>query len=201
MSAIKEKINPAAVTPDREIVITRVFDAPREMRQRNKKSAGRLTGLRKTQRRAAQPLPLGRFARVAGREVDDLAPQFLRRPPRLRCLEVCRNVEFNQFLHNVLLAGNPTPPFGALAEPAQNPGPVQSCVSLFPHSVSCSSKLSATNKNTTTQAEFLAACAKALKFGKAMCALAQKEKRNFRRAGGIAHVLTFVWIKDGFGAN
>ena len=31
MSAIKERANPAAVTPDREIVITRVFDAPREM--------------------------------------------------------------------------------------------------------------------------------------------------------------------------
>jgi hypothetical protein len=197
MSAIKEKINPAAVTPDREIVITRVFDAPREMRQRTKKSAGLPTFLR----RAAKPLPLGRLARVAGREVDDLAPQFLRRPPRLRRLEVCRNVEFNQFRHNVLLAGNSTPPFCALAEPAQNPGPVRSCVSLFPHSIFCSSKLSATNKNTTTQAEFLAACAKTLKFGKAMCALAQKEKRNFRRAGGMAHVLTLVWIKDAFGAN
>jgi uncharacterized protein YndB with AHSA1/START domain len=31
MSAIKEQDNPAAVTPDREIVISRVFDAPREL--------------------------------------------------------------------------------------------------------------------------------------------------------------------------
>lgn len=31
MSAIKERTSPAAVTPDREIVITRVFDAPREL--------------------------------------------------------------------------------------------------------------------------------------------------------------------------
>jgi hypothetical protein len=194
MSAIKEQNNAAAVTPDHEIVITRVFDAPREMiweaftdpkkqrmRKRNKKSAGPLTGLRKTQRKAAQPLPLGRLACVTGMEVDDLAPQFLRRPPRFRRMEVCRNVEFNQFRHHVLLAGNPTPPFGALAKPAQKPGPVQSWVSLFPHSVSCFSKLSATSKNTTTQVEFLPACAKTLKFGKAMCALAKRKTQLLSR--------------------
>src|SRR5882724_7542260 len=83
--------------------------------QENKKLAGPLTLLR----RAAQPVSLGRLACIAGREVDDLAPQLFRRPPRFWRLEVCRNVEFNQFRHHVLLAGNPTPLSGVLDEPPQ----------------------------------------------------------------------------------
>jgi len=118
----------------------------------NKKLAGPLTLLR----RAAQPVLLGRLACIAGREVDDLAPQLFRRPPRFWRLEVCRNVEFNQFRHHVLLAGNPTPLSGVLDEPPQKSEPAQAHVSLFPHYICCSSKLSATNKNTEPLGELLA---------------------------------------------
>jgi hypothetical protein len=123
------------------------------MQHENKNLAGPPTFLRK----AALLVPLGRLACSAGMEVDDLAPQLFRRPPRLRRLEVGRNVEFNQFRHNVLLAGNPTPLDGVLQEPPQKSEPVQLHVSRFPHYVSCSSKLSAASKNTQTRKELFAA--------------------------------------------
>jgi hypothetical protein len=107
-------------------------------------------------RKAAQPVLLSRLACSAGMEVDDLAPQLFRRPPRLRRLEVCRNVEFNQFRHHVLLAGNPTP-LGVREEPPQKSQPVQAHVSLFPQSICSSSKLSAANKNTEAKEEFFIA--------------------------------------------
>jgi hypothetical protein len=174
MSAIKEKLSLAEVTPDREIVITRVFDAPREMfwmptrvaklelrpggtflyslmRERNKKPAGSPTGLLKMQRRAAQPEALSRFARVGGMEVDNLAPQFFRRPLLLRRLEICRNVEFNQFRHNVLLAGNPQ--LSGVLRSHRKPESLQAHVSLFPHYFSCSGKLRATSRNTVVKLE------------------------------------------------
>lgn len=123
------------------------------MQHENKNLAGPPTFLRK----AALQVPLGRLARSAGMEVDDLAPQFFRRPPRLRRLEVCRNVEFNQFRHNILLAGNPTPLDGVLQEPPRKSEPVQAHVSLFPHYASCFSKPIATCKNTEPQKEFFTA--------------------------------------------
>src|ERR1700704_5412774 len=93
-------------------------------------------------------------------EVDDLAPQLLRRPPLLRRLEVCRNVEFNQFRHHVLLAGNPAPFNGALVEPAQDPDPIQTHVSLFPRHASCFSKLcAADSRNTEGYESCWAGCA------------------------------------------
>ena len=115
----------------------------------NKKLAGLPTFLRQ----AAQPVLLCRLACVAGMEVDDLAPQLFRRPPRFGRLEVCRNVEFNQFRHHVLLAGNRMPLSRVLQEPPQKSQSVQAHVSLFPQSICSSSKLSATCKNTETHEE------------------------------------------------
>src|SRR5579859_2242922 len=74
---------------------------------------------------------LGGLATGARREVDDLAPQFFRSPLLLR-VEVCRNIEFNQFRHNVLLAGDPTPLRQLFTEPMPEPGPVKVHISLFP---------------------------------------------------------------------
>jgi hypothetical protein len=127
----------------------------RLMQHENKKLAGPPTFLRK----AAQPVVLSRLACSAGMEVDDLAPQLFRRPPRLRRLEVCRNVEFNQFRHHILLAGNPISLSGVLQEPTQDSKPVQAHVSLFPHYASCFSKLSAASKNTQPKEEFSPPCA------------------------------------------
>jgi hypothetical protein len=123
------------------------------MQHENKKLAGPPTFLRK----AAQPVLLSRLACGAGMEVDDLAAQLFRRPPRLRRLEVCRNVEFNQFRHHILLAGNPIPLSGVLQEPTQKSKPVPAHVSLFPHYASCFSKLSAASKNTEPNEEFFTA--------------------------------------------
>src|SRR5690349_4159794 len=64
------------------------------------------------------------------REVDDLAPQFFRSPLFLR-VEVCRNIESNQFRHNVLLAGAPTPLRELSTEPMPESGPVKVHISLF----------------------------------------------------------------------
>ncbi|MCU1254739.1 MAG: hypothetical protein JWM83_1038 [Candidatus Angelobacter sp.] len=124
------------------------------MLDREQKLAGSPTFLRK----AAQPvlsmrLALCRLACVTGMEVDDLAAQFFRRPARLRRLEVCRNVEFNQFRHHVLLAGNCMPLSRVLQEPPQKSQSVQAHVSLFPQSICSSSKLSATCKNPETHEE------------------------------------------------
>jgi hypothetical protein len=126
------------------------------MRKRNK------TGWAATLlRKAAQPVPpLGRLASSAGLEVDDLAPQLFSRPPRLRRLEVCRNVEFNQFRHHILLAGNLISLSGILQEPTQESKFVQAHVSLFPHSASCFCELSVISKNTQTKEEFFAAMRK-----------------------------------------
>lgn len=123
------------------------------MHHKNQNLAGPPTLLRK----AAHPVPLGGLASSTHREVDDLAPQLFRRPPRLRRLEVCRNVEFNQFRHHVLLAGTPTPPGGVHAEPTHTSDPVQAHASLFPYSVLATSKLSATSKNTETKEELFTA--------------------------------------------
>jgi hypothetical protein len=141
--------------------------------QATKNLAGPPTFLRK----AAQPGLSSRLARSAGMEVDDLAPQLFRRPPRLRRLEVCRNVEFNQFRHHVLLAGNPTP-LGVLEEPAQESKPVQAHVSLFPHYVSCFSKLSAASKNTEPKEEFFAAMRETTQVAECR-ALSHNKNRSF----------------------
>jgi hypothetical protein len=102
-----------------------------------KKPAGLLPGLRKTQRKAAQPLVLklclSGLATGARREVDDLAPQIFR-SPLLLGMEVYRNIEFNQFRHDVLLAGDPTPLRYLPAEPMPESGPVKVHISLFPNS-------------------------------------------------------------------
>ena len=122
----------------------------------NKKPAGLPACLCITPRRAAQPVLSGRLAGSAGLEVDNFAPQLFRRPPRLRRLEVCRNVKFNQFRHHVLLAGNP-PLCGVFQEPLQKTHPVPAHISLFPH-YSVSSKLSAICKNTETKEKLLGGC-------------------------------------------
>jgi hypothetical protein len=86
------------------------------------------------------------------REVDDLAPQFFWSPLLFR-VEVCRNIEFNQFRHNVLLAGDPTPRRELSTEPM--PGSVQVHISLFLTLISFSSKLTATHKNPKVKEELL----------------------------------------------
>jgi len=58
-----------------------------------------------TARRRSWLSLLGRLSHSAGLELDDPATQLLRRPPLLRRLEVYRDVEFNQFRHDVLLSG------------------------------------------------------------------------------------------------
>jgi hypothetical protein len=110
-------------------------------------------------RKAAQPMVLkpglSGLATGARREVDDLAPQFFRSPPLL-WVEVCRNIEPDQFRHDVLLAGDPTPPCNVSAEPMPESGPVKVHISLFLTLVFTSSKLTATHKNTNTKEELLA---------------------------------------------
>jgi hypothetical protein len=113
--------------------------------------AGPLTFMQKA---AAPPFSLSRLAVGAGMEVDDLAAQFFRRPLLFRRLEICRNVEFNQFRHHILLAGNRMPLSRVLQESPQKSQSVQAHVSLVPYS--CSSKLNATNRNTEIKAEFFA---------------------------------------------
>ena len=92
---------------------------------------------RKTQRKVAQPfvlkLRLSGLATGARREVDDLAPQIFR-SPLLLGMEVCRNIELNQFRHNVLLAGDPALLRDVSAEPMPESGPVKVHISLFPNS-------------------------------------------------------------------
>jgi hypothetical protein len=100
-------------------------------------------------------LCLSGLATGARREVDDLAPQFFR-SPLLLWMEVCRNVEFNQFRHDVLLAGDPTPLRELSAEPMPESGPVKVHISLFLTFVFTSSKLNATYKNTKVKEELLA---------------------------------------------
>ena len=91
----------------------------------------------------------------AGLKVDDLAPQLFRSPLLFR-VEVCRNIEFNQFRHDVLLAGDPTPLRELSTEPMPESGPVKVHISLFLTLVSFFSKLTATYKNTKVKEELLA---------------------------------------------
>lgn len=88
-------------------------------------------------------------------EADDLAPQFFR-SPLLLGMEVRRNIELNQFRHDVLLAGDPTPLRDISAEPPPESGPVKVHVSLFLTLIFRSSKLNATHKNTKIKEELLA---------------------------------------------
>jgi hypothetical protein len=78
-------------------------------------------------------LRLSGLATGVRREVDDLAPQIFR-SPLLLGVEVCRNIEPDQFRHDVLLAGNPTPFRDVPAEPMPESGPVKVHVSLFSNS-------------------------------------------------------------------
>src|SRR5215831_14116396 len=75
-----------------------------------------VTLLRKTAQPLVLQLCLSGLATGAHREVDDLAPQIFR-SPLLLGLEVCWDIEFNQFRHDVLLAGDPTPLRDVHAEP------------------------------------------------------------------------------------
>lgn len=106
-------------------------------------------------RKTAQLTRSSRLATGARREVDDLAPQLFRSPLLFR-VEVCRNIEFNQFRHHVLLAGDPTPLRELSTEPMPEPGPVKVHISLFLTLVSFFSKLTATYKNTKVKEELLA---------------------------------------------
>jgi hypothetical protein len=118
-----------------------------------------VTFLRKTQRKTAQPcglkLCLSGLATGARREVDDLAPQLFRSPLLFRVV-VCRDIEFDQFRHHVLLAGDSTPLPELSAEPMPEPGPVKVHISLFLTLVSFSSKLTATHKDPKIKKELLA---------------------------------------------
>src|SRR5438045_1127053 len=106
-------------------------------------------------RKTAQPTCSSRLATGARRDVDDLAPQFFRSPPLFR-VEVCRNIEFNQFRHDVLLAGDPTPLRELSTEPMPESGPVKVHISLFLALGFFFSKLTATYKNTKVKEELLA---------------------------------------------
>src|SRR5207342_1231138 len=106
-------------------------------------------------RKAAQPTCSSRLATGARREVDDLAPQLFRSPLLFR-VEVCRDIEFNQFRHNVLLAGDLTPLRELSADPMPEPGPVKVHISLFLTLISLFSKLTATHKNPKAKEELLA---------------------------------------------
>ena len=125
------------------------------MRQRRKNLAGPPTGLRNTQRKAAQPMLLGRFAGRAGREVDDLAAQLFRSPLFVGQRKICRNVKLNHFRHHILLAGHRTPHSSVLKEPPEKSEFAQAHISLT-FCISSSSKLSATYRNTETTREFSA---------------------------------------------
>lgn len=81
-------------------------------------------------------LCLSGLATGARREVDDLAPQSFRSPLLFR-VEVCRDIKPNQFRHNVLLAGDPTPLRDVSAEPMPESGPVKVHISLFPTLAMC----------------------------------------------------------------
>lgn len=115
-------------------------------------------------RKSVQPMLLGRFAGHAGREVDDLAAQFFRRPLFVGQLKVCWNVKLNQFRHHILLLAADPALFGSvLQEPPQKSKFTQAHISLT-FCVSRSCKLSATYRNTETTREFFVELRERLKF-------------------------------------
>jgi hypothetical protein len=105
-------------------------------------------------RKTAQPETLRRLAGSAGREVDDLAAQFFRRPLFVGQRKICRNVKLNQFRHHILLAGDLKPFGSVLKEPPQKSEFTQAHISQSVY-ISVSSKLNAIYRNTETKREFL----------------------------------------------
>lgn len=85
-------------------------------------------------RRSLAPSLLGRLSRGTSLEVDDLAPHLFRRPPLVRRLEVCRNMEFNQFRHHTPPSRKPDATSAMFVyNESKILDPVQLHVSLFPY--------------------------------------------------------------------
>jgi hypothetical protein len=79
-------------------------------------------------------------------------------------VEVCRNVEFNQFRHHVLLAGPACRSAAFFRSHRKNLNLYKPMSSLFPRYLACSGKLNAINRNTRAKEELFACALERLKF-------------------------------------